>query len=365
MLKVNVVGDIFQPTGYGIHTLELAKALDDIGIDIGLELNYAPPNWENLVTNQVRNMVLKDNRNEINIMITYPYQWMLKKSERVKTIGFGVFEGSKVHSSWSRIANEDFINQIWVPSQHTKDAFITGDVMKTINIVPHGVDLTLFNQDAKPDPNLKSDKFTFLYVGGWAQGSNDRRAVDVLLRAFTSEFKRDDKVRLLLKLNPSYGQDQRFFTQAIESLNLSKKEDRAEIVIIMNLVPYQQLPSVYKTADVFVMPTKAEAFSLTCLESMACGVPVIATNYGGQTEYINTRNGWLVNGEMKRATDMNIFYEEALWMTPYQDLLQKCMRLCFMQQDMVKKKGREAVKDAVRFIWETSAHVARNYLQQL
>jgi glycosyltransferase involved in cell wall biosynthesis len=54
-------------------------------------------------------------------------------------------------------------------------------------------------------------------------------------------------------------------------------------VVFIGEVTLTDLPSYYRAADVFVLPSKSksEAFGLAMLEAMACGVPIIATEVGG------------------------------------------------------------------------------------
>ena len=54
------------------------------------------------------------------------------------------------------------------------------------------------------------------------------------------------------------------------------------------------LPQLYRAADAFVFPTAYESFSLTCMEAMACGLPVLAPACGGIEDYL--RDG--VNGRV-------------------------------------------------------------------
>jgi glycosyltransferase involved in cell wall biosynthesis len=58
--------------------------------------------------------------------------------------------------------------------------------------------------------------------------------------------------------------------------------------------PRSDLPQLYRAADAFVFPTAYESFSLTCMEAMACGLPVFATAVGGIEDYL--RDG--VNGRV-------------------------------------------------------------------
>lgn len=55
------------------------------------------------------------------------------------------------------------------------------------------------------------------------------------------------------------------------------------------------VPDVMRALDAFVLPSQAEGISNTVLEAMACGLPVIATNVGGNAELVtNDVTGWLV-----------------------------------------------------------------------
>ena len=51
----------------------------------------------------------------------------------------------------------------------------------------------------------------------------------------------------------------------------------------------------FATLDLFIMPSRSEAWGLAALEAMAYGVPVIASDIGGLTEMVEPGNGgWLV-----------------------------------------------------------------------
>jgi UDP-glucose:(heptosyl)LPS alpha-1,3-glucosyltransferase len=62
------------------------------------------------------------------------------------------------------------------------------------------------------------------------------------------------------------------------------------------------LPSIYPAADAFVFPSLYETFALVCLESMASGLPVLATRVGGIEDYLRDgENGLFIERE---ATDI-------------------------------------------------------------
>jgi len=70
------------------------------------------------------------------------------------------------------------------------------------------------------------------------------------------------------------------------------------------------MPSLYVAVDSTILPSTREAMPLACLESLACGTPIVATRTGRLREIIETgRNGFLVAAdpvELARAIDRSI-----------------------------------------------------------
>lgn len=58
-------------------------------------------------------------------------------------------------------------------------------------------------------------------------------------------------------------------------------------VRVLGDLDQEQLRDAYYGADVTVIPSLLEATSLAGLESLACGVPVLATNVGGLPDIVS------------------------------------------------------------------------------
>ena len=74
---------------------------------------------------------------------------------------------------------------------------------------------------------------------------------------------------------------------------------------------------IYSSADIFVSPTRGEAFGLTVLESIACGTPVVAFSVGGIKDLVRVGStGYPVEPEQSQDLKNKILesYEyKALW----------------------------------------------------
>lgn len=99
----------------------------------------------------------------------------------------------------------------------------------------------------------------------------------------------------------------------IEKLHLSP------YVKILDLIPQLQLRGIYNEIDVFVFPTEreGESLGLVAIEAMACGTPVIASDFAAPSDYIiNGYNGYKYEmGNAKKLSEIllkfqSLSYEE-------------------------------------------------------
>ena len=362
MEKINVVGNIWGTSGYAIHTRQLVNALAKKS-EVCL-LCQKIPEWERMC-NDEELLMLKRNysANQTMLAITMPQQWQPLLSEPNKIfLGYCVWEGTKIPTYWLDIFNNDKLNFVLVPSTHTKQAILNTianlsivkaakyiGVVGKIIVIPHGVDKKLFYPK---QPSADKKVFTFVSNGGWAQGINDRKGLQFLLKAFNEEFKNEEEVELVVKINTAYCPPGWDLSQEIAKLGLDNKGGK--IKINTDLFDFDRIVDFYSMGDVYVSPTMGEAFGMPMAEAMACGLPVITTNFGGQTDYVNAKNGWLIDFEFVENTWDNM-YEGIGWAKPDKEHLKKLLREAFTNQELVKEKGKQALIDIEKFSWDASA----------
>lgn len=82
---------------------------------------------------------------------------------------------------------------------------------------------------------------------------------------------------------------------------------------------YEQMRSLYAAADATVVPSQyLDPFPTVCIESQACGRPVLATSMGGAPEAIaNGETGWVLNPQDEQA-----WIDQISWCAAHRDELE-------------------------------------------
>ena len=359
-MRLNLFTPFFDLSGYANVGRNLYGSLKD-SFEIKLITNLIP-GWEAHCSLELRKAIERQfNGTGAAIFNTFPDRSGEWFGERFNPLlQYCIFEGDKIPYHWAYYLNQPEIKYVLCPSKHVIKACRNTKVKPSkLKLIPHGVDNTIFNPTVKKISQLEDGYFKFLYVGGWAQGREDRKGVDILLEAFCEEFKPIEKVELILKINTVYNRQDWNIYDEIKKLNLPSCKRRPKIRIILDNLPAPNLASLYKSCNCFVMPTKAEAFCLPCAEALACGIPVITTNFGGQTDFVNKKNGWLIDIEEMIPASDNFFniYEGIRWAKPSKEHLKKLMRYAFEHKLETEAKGISASKEILlEYSWEAVSY---------
>jgi len=368
---INIIGTILGTSGYDVHTRNLARA---IGKQTDARLTIqAGPGWETQVDDKELEMIKnKSVDDEINLIITNPMLWRMNTNAN-RNWAFLVWEGNCIPKCYLEECLNPEIEYIFVPSQHTKQAILNtiypiiliGDdeldstIEDKIKVMPHGVDLSLFYPKNEKSYKLEGDsckttdckpRCVFLANKGF-RNLEDRGGIQYLIRAYFEEFTDKDMVELILKINPAYG-----IPNLQESINklAPRKEGLPLINIDIQNYPYNKLVDLYNRGTIFVSPTRSEAYNLPCIEAMACGLPVITTTFGGQTDYCSKETGWMIDGQLEEVKH-EILYEGVKWLTPDIKQLREALRQAYENPDLVKRYGLTALSTARLNTWDNTA----------
>ena len=238
-------------------------------------------NWKLDFEEKVKNEFLY----EKTLTFEYPLNYKLIPTKY--KYGILVYETTEVPEKWVENVNK-YLDLLFLPNEFNKKIFIKSGVKPDIiRIAPYGINPEIFNNKKT---NKKNSKFTFLCVCM----PQKRKGIDLLINAFEKLFKNDKETQLILKLPYKSGKSD----YDIKIENLSEN-----IRIIEKEYTEKQMADLYKNADIFVLPSRAEGFGLIYLEALACGLPVIATGWGGHMDFLNNENAVLVNYKLIPAGD--------------------------------------------------------------
>ena len=167
-----------------------------------------------------------------------------------------------------------------------------------ITVIPPGVDAEYFHppsnkESLKKELGLSADPVVF------SLGRLDpRKGFDLYLRAAAQvrrESSRGSLVQFLLSAGTS-DEDEHEAAERERLQRLAKSLQLGDSLIWRPVLPESDIPRYYGASDLFVMPSRYELFGIVMLEAMACGVPVVATKFGGPPEVITDgENGRLVD----------------------------------------------------------------------
>lgn len=115
-----------------------------------------------------------------------------------------------------------------------------------------------------------------------------RKVPGLTITAFLEEFDKDEPVRLLLRASHPSGADVAALVD-----DISHGDER--VVVLPESIP--DLAAFYRGLDSYTAVTAGEGYSQTLAEAMACGTPAIASRHGGNLDFMNDGNSYLVDVE--------------------------------------------------------------------
>jgi hypothetical protein len=189
-----------------------------------------------------------------------------------------------------------------------------------------------------------SQDYTFLSIFEWGE----RKCPELLLKAFNDEFRASDPVVLVCKvINVDPGVD---VEEQVRRLNLDSTGGRVRIVL-NNVVPSYQLGMLYRAADCFVLTTRGEGWGMPIIEAMACGLPVIATDWSAYCDFMNQENAYPLKVERLVPAEAKCpYYKGFRWAEPSYVHCRQLLRHVFENPDEARARGAQAAED-VRSHW--------------
>lgn len=210
---------------------------------------------------------------------------------------------------------------------------------KEVEVVPTGIELERFCEgsvsvetikELKNSLGINDNVFVFSYVGRTSREKN----IEVIINAFSDNFKDNDNVKLLIVGGgPSFE----------DLINVAKKNNLKNNVIFTDLIPWDKIPPYYRLSNVFISASKTETQGLTYIESLASGTPALVQKDEVIEGVISEGfNGYIFDGVDDLKNKMAYLYE-------HRDEVENIRKNCY---DSISKFSKEHFSKSILAIYE-------------
>lgn len=231
------------------------------------------------------------------------------------------------------------------PSLKVQEYLNECGVVKNVNVVPNPVELDKFDKsqvnndrvlEIKNKYNITDNKFIVTFCGRLGK----EKSVDVMLKYFSKTVNRDDNVHLfILGDGPSRN----------ELIDLSKELKIDDLVTFAGRVEHDDLVNFYACCDLYVTTSLSDTNSISMLEAMATGLPVLhILDELNEGQVIEGVNGFIFN-------DAQEMYKKIIAYKNLSDEDKHILRCSVIES--VKKSGQE---NLANYLLDVYTHLNKN-----
>jgi len=287
---------------------------------------------------------------DMSLQVTIPNEW-----ERMAPINIGYTAGietTRVAPQWIEIGNQ--VEKIIVVSNHSKDVYKNTQYVAQNQETQEEVNLELNKQvvavnypvkQYETSENLELDleyDFNFLTVAQMGPRKNLLNTI----KWFVEEFK-DDEVGLVVKTNRSKNcvLDREFTLSEIKNFVAALGDRKCKVYMLHGDMTDEEVHALYvhPKLNAFVTFTHGEGFGLPIFEAAYSSMPVVATGWSGQLDFLiddnRKENFYNVSFDIQPVPDNavwdGVIVKDCMWAYPREQSAKEQMRQCY--EDITSK----------------------------
>ncbi len=236
---------------------------------------------------------------------------------------------------WHKALNK--ADELWAPSRFIQKA-LQGFSSKPVYLMPLSVGLPVAEKSyTRADFGIPENMFLFLSIFDW-NSWYIRKNPEAVIKSFLQEFPNDQNVGIVIKTIHA--------GENIKKLHeMMSHTDNKRIFILSETFNAEKMSGLYHCVNAYISLHRAEGFGRTLAEAMLANLPVITTNFSGNTDFCTEDTAFLVNGPLVNVKQGEyLFYEDQYWCEPSIEEAMSQMRLCYNNKELVDQKIAAARK---------------------
>ncbi len=153
-------------------------------------------------------------------------------------------------------------------------------------VISNPIDTEAFKAVDEPEKIKIKEKLglslpTIVYAGRLAEEKN----IDVILKAVSEVLKK----RQIILAVAGHGTAESPLKKLAEKLGIERN------IKFLGTLEKADLAKLYQASEIFVITSTSETQSMTLMQAFSCGLPAIGVSSRALPEYINEKNGFLIN----------------------------------------------------------------------
>ena len=254
-----------------------------------------------------------------------------------------------------------FVNELWAPTRFI-ESMLRRSVPDhvTVTYTPLPVVAPVVDASLNRAHYGLDNRFMFLFAFDFMSVMKRKNPLG-LIEAFRRAFAPGEGPMLVMK---AINGDKRPHDRALLQESAAQ---HADIVILDEYLTRAETSTLTSLADCYVSLHRSEGLGLTISEAIALGVPVIATGYSGNLDFMTDANANIVPmHRVKVGDDAGGYSPIAVWAEPSLDEAAALMRRVYENHGFAKEKARRAQSEILNaFTVERSGAIMKNRLEQI
>lgn len=337
---VNVIGHFCFPSGVrasvealveGMHRSCIATSLRDLRTDLKDE----PFHWRFDGLEEFDTTLIHTQPTPF-FDRAYALSDLAERQPRPYRIAYWYWEFDSIPDAWTAQASK--VDEVWAATEFVAKGIRARLDVPVKTLFP-GVQLGAYTRRERRHFGLEEGKFIFLF-NFHMNSVMERKNPLGLIKAFKAAFGTDDQVALVLKT--MFGHH-----HPAQIRQLHDAIGESNIKLIDETYNSDEVLSLMDACDAYVSLHRSEGLGLTMAEAMLMGKPVIATNYSGNTDFMDDTNSLLVPYELVKLEHDLPPYEAGLcWAEPSQAHAAALMRRLVDEPDWAREVALRGQRSA-------------------